>query len=432
MQWEEIVPVPGHEAFFSAEPAAIYSQAAFLLTLARRWRTHDSSLQDQLRSDNTGLDEVVGIDPDEEDAKALDIPLWAYPALGADLVIARIQWFERRAFDSPRAHVRTRDDTARLARALYDSPNADSALDLIQACLDAPHPLVRVAAAAADLHLDLQAQDLMTDRLSLPPSSIYARDPLGRAAAAGPGATVDHPDHLVAPARLPLPNRTTEVLMRGAGEQDELVRDIAVSALEGARFHFENRTAPLPTAEESTDQDRLSSDQPKTSILIHGTFARWAGWWKPGRVFPKYLRTDVTHNLYTGSRPFYWSGIYSHRARELGARDLAAWASDHALDHVFAHSHGGSVAMLASQRGVKFDKLVLLSCPVHARYVPYFSHVRKVVSIRTHLDLVVLADGGRQHFRDPRVHEHVLPLWFTHSATRQPDVWRRHKIDAML
>ena len=170
-----------------------------------------------------------------------------------------------------------------------------------------------------------------------------------------------------------------------------------------------------------------------TSILIHGTtFGFPSGWWKPGRVFPDYLKANVSGNLYSGSKPFRWPGLYSHRARALGAGDLVQWASALSLDHVFAYSHGGSVAMLASARGLSMDKLVLLSCPVHSRYAPDFQRAPNVVSIRTRLDLVILADGGGQRFRDRRIVEHVLPIWFTHKATRQPDVWMRHNIDAML
>ena len=341
-----------------------------------------------------------------------------------------MQWFEGHRSETANAPLPAK--ITQLAASLYDRATPSAAVDLIQACLHAPYPLVRVAAAAADLHLDLLGQDLTAVRRGLPANALYARDPLVRAAAAGPDATVDHPQHPIAPAYLPLSNLTTEVLMRGAGEQDELVRDVAVSALEGARFYFENRTAPSPTREESTDGNFPITRPSKSSIVVHGTFARWAGWWRPRRVFPNYLRAHVTPNLYNGSQPFFWSGIYSHRARELGAQDLADWAISHPLDHVFAHSHGGTVAMLAGQRGVELDKLVLLSCPVHRRYAPDFSRIGKVVSVRTRLDLVILADGGRQRFGDPRIEEHVLPLWFSHSATRRADVWRDYGIGGML
>ena len=99
---------------------------------------------------------------------------------------------------------------------------------------------------------------------------------------------------------------------------------------------------------------------------------------------------------------------------------------------MFAHSHGGSVAMLASQDGLTMEKLVLLSCPVHQRYRPNHGIVKKTVSVRVKLDLVVLADGGRQRFRDQRIQEIVLPLWFSHSATHDPDVWQRYDIAAQL
>ncbi len=243
MQWEEIVPVPGHEAFRGTEPAAVHSQAAFLLMLARQGRRQGWVTQGQVDSDDAADDEVVGVDPDDEDAEALEVPVWEHPAaLDAGLAMTRIRRLRGAALDAS-AQPRTGEAAARCADALYDGPSADSALDLIEACLDAPHPLVRVAAAAADLRLDLDAHDL---RAHGPPAvfnSIYARDPLVRTAAAGPRATADHSDHPLGPARLPLPRRSTEVLMRGAGEQDELVRDVAVSALEGARFHFENFTA---------------------------------------------------------------------------------------------------------------------------------------------------------------------------------------------
>jgi hypothetical protein len=101
---------------------------------------------------------------------------------------------------------------------------------------------------------------------------------------------------------------------------------------------------------------------------------------------------------------------------------------------LFAHSHGGSVAMLASKHhGLALGELVLLSCPVHAhKYMPDFNSVTKVVSIRVHLDLVILADRGGQKFQHPQIHENVLPLWFDHSATHSPSVWQAHHVPAKL
>ena len=99
------------------------------------------------------------------------------------------------------------------------------------------------------------------------------------------------------------------------------------------------------------------------------------------------------------------------------------WIKDHDLPGIdlFGHSHGVSVMMLASHDEPALGELVLLGCPVHVpKYFPDFSRVTKVVSIRVRLDLVILADGGGQHFNNPRIEENVLPIWFDHSRTHDP------------
>ncbi len=89
--------------------------------------------------------------------------------------------------------------------------------------------------------------------------------------------------------------------------------------------------------------------------------------------------------------------------------------------------------MLASQAGLNIGELVLLSCPVHIpKYLPNFTRVTKVVSIRVHLDLVILADGGGQRFQDPNIQENVLPVWFDHFATHDPDIWQQYDVPSML
>jgi alpha-beta hydrolase superfamily lysophospholipase len=111
------------------------------------------------------------------------------------------------------------------------------------------------------------------------------------------------------------------------------------------------------------------------------------------------------------------------------------WIDDQELAglDLFTHSHGGSVAMLATHNGTAVGRLVLLSCPVHwPKYTPDFARVVKVVSVRVHLDLVILVDGGGQRFTDPRIHENVLPIWFDHFATHDPDVWRREDVPSLL
>jgi hypothetical protein len=89
--------------------------------------------------------------------------------------------------------------------------------------------------------------------------------------------------------------------------------------------------------------------------------------------------------------------------------------------------------MLATHAGITLSTLVLLSVPVHwSTYSPLFSQVGKCVSIHVKLDLVVLADFGGQRFDDPRIDEHVLPIWFKHSATHEPATWRTYELSQYL
>jgi hypothetical protein len=89
--------------------------------------------------------------------------------------------------------------------------------------------------------------------------------------------------------------------------------------------------------------------------------------------------------------------------------------------------------MVANQAGTQIGRMILLSCPVHwPQYMPAFNRVNRVISIRVHLDLVILADGGGQRFYDPRIEEHVLPLWFDHSLSHDPATWQQYNVPAWL
>jgi len=58
--------------------------------------------------------------------------------------------------------------------------------------------------------------------------------------------------------------------------------------------------------------------------------------------------------------------------------------------------------------------------------------VTRVVSIHVHLDLVILADRGGQRFNHPNIEEHVLSVWFDHSATHDPEIWRKKRLKEVL
>jgi hypothetical protein len=269
-----------------------------------------------------------------------------------------------------------------LGQQLYDDPSPLAAAMLMEVCLSHPDELVSVAAAAAYFELRLE------------------------------------------------PRRLLRILENGAHSEEPLIRDVAATALSRVapeNSHLQELLVGTPAVFDAAPSH--------TSLVLHGTFARSYSWWQPGGDFHTYLLTQVRNDLYSSADRFDWSGGYSDAARLLAAHALTTWVTNHGLNglSMFTHSHGGTIAMLANHAGIEIDELVLLSCPVHVpRYLPNFSHVRRVVSIHVHLDPVILADRGAQRFSHPNIQEHVLPVWFDHSATHYPDVWIRNNVPALL
>ncbi len=356
------------------------TQAAYLLMLGS-----------QLRGDGPGrakLDEIIP----EEDFSALGAPSLS-PATGRiDSQRIRLSLANRFGTSITPSIPEGEDVTWRsdifveLARDHFLKPTATTAVTLMEASLQHPHELVRVAAAAAYLDRSSESQKL------------------------------------------------TAILEQGTHSVDLLIRQLAATAL----------------AQLAPNHTRLSDLQRSvgraagaagagahTAMLVHGTFARGAAWWQPGGDFHSYLLEELRPDLYKYNDRFAWSGGYPSDARELGAEDLLTWVNSHneqGLD-LFTHSHGGNVAMLASNNGLQVGELVLLSCPVHfQKYQPDFSRVKKVVSIRVHLDLIILGDRGGQRFKHPKIEENVLPIWFHHGATHNPEVWKNntYRIPSML
>ncbi len=107
---------------------------------------------------------------------------------------------------------------------------------------------------------------------------------------------------------------------------------------------------------------------------------------------------------------------------------MKQWIGDQGLDtpDFFAHSHGGTVANLATKQGVEFKNLVLLAWPVHTQWLPDFSKVDRIIDIRVRLDLVITLDRGGQRFPGhPKVEEHRNG-WFDHPAPHEPPYWDEH------
>lgn len=379
-------PVPGPAAFERSDDAAVLSQAATLLLLGAQLRADEFTLR--ARAAAVAAEDMIEFVP-EEDSERFFVP--RLTGIAGRFDVQRMQQSLAQRFgkwllplEAAEEEIRARipEVLPTLAKRLIAEPTHHAAAELMEVSLRHPAELTRVAAAAAYFELSTE------------------------------------------PARL------LEILARGAQSDDELVREVAATAL--ASISPDHLALRRLTQSSAAAGAAGASD---TTMLIHGTWAANSSWWQPGGDFHSYILASVRPDLYNHPDRFGWSGIYSDAARSQAAQDLAAWVTAHnesGLD-LITHSHGGSVAMLATHSGLRIGELVLLSCPVHIpKYLPDFNQVRKTVSIRVHLDLVILADRGGQRFRLPQIQENVLPVWFDHSATHDPRVWRRYNVPAML
>lgn len=384
-------PITGPQAFTNLrDPAHVQSQAATLLLIGSQLRGDLAATEARAQAAATRgpspapLGGVEAIPAD--DLAALGFPQMAAGtarfAPGALERAAGVRFTARSTSALVAGDVRAASRRLRgVAEAFYRDANPESAAALLEVSLRHPDELARVAAAASYLEVTVA------------------------------------------------PTRAIRILERGVRSRDPLVRDVAAHAL-GRVDPRSASLAPLLIPMRRPSRRRPS----RTSTIVHGTWARTSEWWQPptGDFF-KYVRDTVDPELYGAPDRFEWTGGYDDVARGEAGAALHNWVQDpaHNLDglDLFTHSHGGSVAMLATQAGTRVGRLVLLSCPVHwPKYTPEFSRVTKIVSVRVRLDLVILVDGGGQHFSDPRIKEHVLPIWFDHFTTHDPDTWEEHEV----
>jgi hypothetical protein len=68
-----------------------------------------------------------------------------------------------------------------------------------------------------------------------------------------------------------------------------------------------------------------------------------------------------------------------------------------------------------------------------ASYVPVeWRNIEHAVSLRIHMDLVLLAARRRQYFTE-NVEENYLPYWFwRHDDSHNPEIWQSEKCPEML
>lgn len=385
-------PVAGPEAFRDMQKRDhVLSQAATLLLIGAHLRGETAAPTPSpapsarmARAARPAAPEVL---------PASDLRRLGFPRLAAGPPRFRPEVLQRMAgvrFTAARAAVPSRSDqrtasasVRQAASAFYRNTSHETAGALLEVSLRHPNELVRVTAAASYVPV--------------------TTDP--------------------APA--------LAILERGARSRDALTRDVAATAL--GRLDPRN---PALTPLLEPRRRRSGLRRSRTALLVHGTWARTKSWWQPPNGdFWSYYHGQVDPTLYGAADRFEWSGGYSDAARALAGNDLHAWVDGHTLDglDLIGHSHGASVIMLANHAGTHVGRMILLSCPVHwPKYTPDFMRVARVISIRVHLDLVILVDGGGQRFNHPQIEEHVLPIWFDHSATHDPANWQQYNVPAFL
>jgi hypothetical protein len=401
-------PIAGPDAFQDlTEPSHVLSQAATLLLIGSDLRGDASAAQARAES-------AIRVPPLSDEARLSafqtvpeeDIAALGFPRLEAGAERFRAKDLQRSVgvrFSAVKTGAPVASEARAVARSLptaaaafYRDANAETAAALLEVGLRHPNELVRVAAAASYFEVGAEA----SQAIPLLDHGLGSKDGLTRDVAANALANVDPLDPKL--LKLLKPGRRISLRKPWRTSDRDKVRAV-VAALDGEK-----------------------------STIVHGTFAASSTWWQPPKGdFWAYLKNNVDPNLYSAQDRFGWSGGYSDAARTKGGTDLSMWVQNHGLNglDLYGHSHGCSVSMLANHVGTRVGKMVLLSCPVHwPKYTPDFSRVTKVVSVRVHLDLVILADRGGQKFNDPGIEEHVLPVWFHHSATHEPAVWRKYDV----
>ncbi|GAA3014184.1 hypothetical protein [Microbacterium aurantiacum] len=261
------------------------------------------------------------------------------------------------------------------------------------------HPIDLAAAAA--LYAEVTTTGDPTTLARLLAGRLRAAAPVETAAAAVAlnAMMPDHPGAVAALARL----------VRSADPLARAIAETAAPAAPPAPETAAPTAAPAPPAPPAPTRSRAA-----VSTTVHGTFAMLGDtgsrWYIPGAPLHDHLEARVGRNLYDGPGFFTWSGQYSDSARRAAGDALVAWTSAATdagtLDVVYAHSHGGTVALNAASVGQRIRVLVLMHVPAVERMPGEWAAIRRavdrVIVLRTRFDLVVLADTLASRLRPPR------------------------------
>ncbi len=150
-------------------------------------------------------------------------------------------------------------------------------------------------------------------------------------------------------------------------------------------------------------------------ILIHGTWSTEATWSMPeGDFFDELVKSTAKSNAVI--IPYNWSGKLSHVSRLQAAKGLAQIIQSYPVGtdiYVVGHSHGGNVAILASQILGKdrYNKhtiraLYTLGTPINMQeYFPDMDVITNVYNFFSRADRVqsVFGTSGREFIEHKRI-----------------------------
>ena len=198
------------------------------------------------------------------------------------------------------------------------------------------------------------------------------------------------------------------------------------------------------TAEDDRPQTPINPLQNSMTVIIHGTFAKDADWYKPGGDFHTYVKGHVYPDVYSGDDFFFWSGRYARTDAGLAtiwrqaANKLVSWCASHPAQtlRLIAHSHGNNVVNMATPR-IPTCTLIQLSPPVRDWNLPDMSTVSssRFFNIHSRIDLVVKIDGGAQDYRGTSVasRESTKVIGtFGHGASHDAKKWSKKNVPQLV
>lgn len=185
---------------------------------------------------------------------------------------------------------------------------------------------------------------------------------------------------------------------------------------------------------------KIKSDNglPSHTVIIHGTWANNESWWRWPSEFPQYIDLQAC-DVYKKEHPYTWSGDNTDEARREGGKILLDWVHEHPVQKliIIAHSHGGNVAFIASQIGLKIHKLILMGTPIRTDYLPNMENIQKVYNIYSNADYAQILgalpykrNSGRHlpeasenisvetKTSNPHSELHTIPLWQNEGLVR--------------